>query len=79
MQSGCIFNPWAFNEKHKEAAFKFAEHFGCQNDDPKEIVKYLLNVPATDLVKFSTTKLQFEVSILYITFLHIRGYCNHDY
>ncbi|XP_025406381.1 esterase E4-like isoform X2 [Sipha flava] len=60
MQSGCVFNPWAFNENHKKAAFKLAEHMGCQKDDPKEIVQYLLNVPATDLVKFSTLKLKFE-------------------
>jgi carboxylesterase type B len=64
MQSGCVFNPWAFNENHKKAAFKLAEHMGCQKDDPKEIVQYLLNVPATDLVKFSTLKLKFEVCII---------------
>ncbi|XP_029344195.1 esterase FE4-like [Acyrthosiphon pisum] len=60
MQSGCVFNPWALNERHTEVAFKLAEKLGCQKDDPKEIVKYLLNVPAIDLVKFSTLKIKFE-------------------
>lgn len=79
MQSGCVFNQWALNEKHKEAALKLAKDLGCHKDDPKEIVQYLLKVPATDLVKFSTLKLQFEVSILHITFIHIRGHWNHNY
>lgn len=51
MQSGCIFNHWAFNENHKEAAFKFAKKVGCQEDDPKEIIQYLKKIPAIDLVK----------------------------
>lgn len=53
MQSGCIFNSWAFNEKHKDTAFSLAKKLGCQSDDPKEIVKYLKNVPAIDLVNGS--------------------------
>lgn len=53
MQSGCVFNSWAFNENHKEVAFKLAKQLGCQNDDPKEIVKYLKNIPTTDLVNAS--------------------------
>lgn len=61
MQSGCAFNPWAFNDKHKQAAFKLAEQLGCQKDDPKEIVKYLLNIPANDLVKCTSLKFKFEV------------------
>jgi len=64
MQSGCIFNPWAFNERHTEVAFMLAEKLGCQKDDPKEIVKYLLNIPAVDLVKFTTLKIQFEVCVI---------------
>ncbi|KAF0751373.1 esterase E4-like isoform X1 [Aphis craccivora] len=60
MQSGCIFNSWAFNEKHVEVAFKLAEKLGCQKDDPKEIVKYLLNIPAIDLVKCTTLKFKIE-------------------
>ncbi|KAL4141630.1 hypothetical protein QTP88_004237 [Uroleucon formosanum] len=59
MQSGCIFNPWAFNERHTEVAFKLAEKLGCQKDEPKEIIKYLLNIPAVDLVKCTTLKIQF--------------------
>lgn len=61
MQSGCVFNPWAFNERQTEVAFKLAEKLGCQKDDPKEIVKYFLNLPAIDLVKCSTLKMKFEV------------------
>lgn len=51
MQSGCIFNSWAFNENHKEAAFKFAKNLGCQENDPKEIIQYLKKIPAIDLLK----------------------------
>jgi len=51
MQSGCAFNPWALNENHRVAAFKLANNLGCLSNDPKEIVKYLKNVPAIDLVK----------------------------
>lgn len=53
MQSGCMFNPWAFTEKHREAAFKLAKNLGCEKDNPKEIVQYLLNVPAIDIVKLT--------------------------
>lgn len=64
MQSGCVFNSWAFNEKHKEAALKLAAHLGCEKDDPKEILEYLLNVPAIELVKNSLMKFKIEVCIL---------------
>ncbi|VVC34997.1 Hypothetical protein CINCED_3A002934 [Cinara cedri] len=60
MQSGCIFNPWAFHEKHKEVAFKMAKKLGCKKDDPKEIVQFLLSVPAHDLVEYSKLKSKFE-------------------
>lgn len=53
MQSGCMFNSWAFTEKHREAAFKLAKNLGCEKVDPKEIVQYLLNVPAIDIVKLT--------------------------
>lgn len=58
MQSGCMFNSWALNEKHKEIAFMLARSVGCQKDDPQEIVQYLKNIPAKDLVKCT----KFEVS-----------------
>lgn len=64
MQSGCVFNPWAFNENHKKAAYAVAKHLGCHSDDPKEIVQYLLNVPAVSLVKCAILKLKIEVSII---------------
>lgn len=51
MQSGCIFNSWACHRKHKEVALKFAKKIGCQEEDPEQIVQYLRNVPAIDLVK----------------------------
>lgn len=51
MQSGCAFNPWALNENHRVAAFKLAKNLGCLSSDPNEIVKYLRNVSAIDLVK----------------------------
>lgn len=53
MQSGCVFNSWALHRKHKEVAFKMAKKFGCTKDDPKEIVQFLLSVPAHDLVEYS--------------------------
>jgi len=53
MQSGCMFNPWAFTEKHKERAFKLAKNLGCVKDDPKEVVQFLLSVPAIDIVKLT--------------------------
>lgn len=61
MQSGCIFNSWAFHEKHKEVAFKMAKKFGCNKDDPNEIVKFLQSIPACDLVDYSKLKNYFEV------------------
>lgn len=60
MQSGCIFNTWALNEKHRETANRFAKNMGCEKDDPREIIQYLKNVPAKDLVK----KTKFEVRLL---------------
>ncbi|CAI6351252.1 unnamed protein product [Macrosiphum euphorbiae] len=51
MQSGCAFNIWALNENHRIVAFKLANNLGCLSNDPEEIVKYLKNVPAIDLVK----------------------------
>lgn len=51
MQSGCIFNAWAMHEKHEEVAITFAKKMGCQQDNPKEIVQYLRNVPAINLVE----------------------------
>ncbi|VVC39815.1 Carboxylesterase type B, conserved site,Carboxylesterase, type B,Carboxylesterase type B [Cinara cedri] len=60
MQSGNAFNVWAFNERHKEAAYKLAKLLGCKNDNPKEIVEYLLKVPAVDLVKCTSSKFKFE-------------------
>lgn len=66
MQSGCIFNPWAFNENHRESAFKLAKRLGCEKDNPKEVVQYLLNVPAIDIVKFTKIKVMMhETSIYY--------------
>lgn len=58
MQSGCMFNSWAFQEKHIETALNLAIQLGCQKDDPKEIVKSLRNVPAADLVFVGSTKLE---------------------
>lgn len=53
MQSGCIFNSWAFDENHRESANKFSKNVGCLKDEPKEIIQYLLNMSAIDLVKGS--------------------------
>ncbi|XP_050525280.1 esterase FE4-like [Daktulosphaira vitifoliae] len=60
MQSGCAFNPTAFTEHHKDAAFKIAEDLGCTAKEPHEIVKYLRKVPVSDLVKATTTKYLFK-------------------
>jgi len=60
MQSGCMFNSWALNVKHKETALLLANNVGCLKDDPREIVQYLKNIPAKDLVKCT----KFEVSLL---------------
>lgn len=62
MQSGCMLNSWAFTEKHKEAAFKLAKNLGCVKEDPKEVVQFLLSVPAIDIVKLT----KIEVVILKI-------------
>jgi len=58
MQSGSIFNIWAMNEKHKDAAFRLAKNLGCEKDDPKEVVTFLKSVPANDLVKASKFKVR---------------------
>ncbi|XP_050438553.1 juvenile hormone esterase-like [Adelges cooleyi] len=60
MQSGCAFNPWAFNSKHKNAALKLASDLGCPSDDPHKIVQYLRKVPVNDLVKASMIKYTFQ-------------------
>jgi len=51
MQSGSAFNPWSFTENHRASAYKLANNLGCLSNDPKEILKYLKNVSAIDLVK----------------------------
>lgn len=56
MESGCIFNLWAFNENHKEAALNLAKILGCDQNDPKEIVEYLRTVSALDLVMSSKSE-----------------------
>lgn len=56
MQSGCMFNLWALQEKHREIAHAFAKQLGCQEDDPKEMVQYLRNIPAVDLVRATKFK-----------------------
>lgn len=61
MQSGSAFNVWAFNKRHKEIAYKLAKLLGCEHNNPKKIVEYLLQVPAVDLVKFTSSKLKIEV------------------
>lgn len=53
MQSGNMLDSWALNEKHREAAFGLAKHFGCDKSDANEIVRYLRTVPAMDLIKYS--------------------------
>lgn len=63
MQSGCSLNPWAFNENHREAASQLAKNLGCQENDPKKIVQYLQNVPASDLVKYTPMKSKCEVRV----------------
>lgn len=68
MQSGSVFNPWALNEKHSiDAAFELAKKLGCEKQNPKDIIQYLQNVPVIDLVKCSTSKIKFEVSITITT------------
>jgi len=65
MQSGNMFDSWAINEKHKEAAFRLAKNLGCEKDDPKDIVQYLKTVPAIDLLKQSNLEVcvyDFELS-----------------
>jgi len=48
-----MFDSWAINKNHREAAFTFAKNLGCEKDDPKDIVRYLKTVPAIDLLKYS--------------------------
>lgn len=56
MHSGCAFNHWALNTKHKEAAYKMSRKLGCHKDDPREIIEFLKNVPANDLLKCAKTE-----------------------
>lgn len=63
MQSGNAFNVWSFNNEHLEAAYILAKILGCKSNNPKEIVDYLLKVPAVDLVKCTTTMFKFKVCI----------------
>lgn len=63
MQSGFVLNPWAFHKNHKETALNFAKRLGCQVEDPKEILKYLRNIPVKELVKHSKKKDTWEVRI----------------
>lgn len=62
MQSGCIFNSWALNEKHKEAAYNLARKLGCLKENPEDIIEYLLKLPASDIVKL--TKIEVGTNIL---------------
>lgn len=59
MQSGCILNPWALSENHMEIACTLAKQLGCEKKNPKDIIKYLINIPAKDILKCT----KFKVSI----------------
>lgn len=65
-----MFNPWALNEKHRESAFKLAKRLGCTKDNPKEVVRYLLNIPAIDIIKSITIDVCIKMKHRLKTFLN---------
>jgi hypothetical protein len=76
MQSGCIFNSWALNEKHKEAAYNLARSLGCLKEDPKDIVEYLLKLPASDIVKLSKIEVCIVNSYQHFHLHNLKKNCN---
>lgn len=51
IQSGSALNPWAFVDKPRERALRFAKVLGCDLTDSDQLKEFFLNVPASDLIR----------------------------
>jgi hypothetical protein len=63
MQSGCVLNHWAYDDPSvaRRKAFRFGEALGCHASDSKELLEYLMKVPARKLVDAMVLSLTEEV------------------
>lgn len=74
MQSGCMFNNWAMNRQHNEAALELAKNLACPSDDSVEIVRYLKTLPASDLIKCTRIEVCVYNAVFFIFFFMCRLY-----
>lgn len=65
MQSGCVFNPWAFMDKPLDRAFKLAKLLGCETDDTTELLEFFTSIPAADIVATQDKIFSELVNIVY--------------
>ena len=63
MQSGSAFAPWAFTTKQNENAFELGKILGCNTEDKRELLNFLMEVSADDLSK-AARKLTGQVSVI---------------
>ncbi|PNF42097.1 hypothetical protein B7P43_G10290 [Cryptotermes secundus] len=51
IQSGCVLSHWAFDDPSvaRRKAFRYAEALGCHTSDSKELLEFLMKVPAKEL------------------------------
>jgi carboxylesterase type B len=63
IQSGTVLNPWAFDDPSvaRRKAFRFGEALGCHTSDSKELLEFLMKVPAQKLVDAMELSLTEEV------------------
>jgi carboxylesterase type B len=80
IQSGSVLNPWAFDDPSvaRRKAFRFGEVLGCHTSDSKELLEFLMKVPAQKLVDGMALSLTEEVRTackgridLYISIVHV--------
>jgi carboxylesterase type B len=64
-QSGSAFCPWAAEDPAiaRSKAFRLGEALGCKTSDSKELVEFLMKVPAQQLTEGIEKTLMEEVSV----------------
>lgn len=50
IQSGSVFNPWAFMENARDRAFELGKILGCETDETTKLLKFFRGIPASDMI-----------------------------
>jgi carboxylesterase type B len=63
IQSASVLNHWAYDDPSvaRRKAFRFGEYLGCHTSDSKELLDFLMKVPAKQLVDAMTLSVTEEV------------------